>query len=257
MTRAVLLIWLLPAVALAEPSELVRRYTVSAIDAARAGNCDISASIGERVKAQDPDYHAQVFVRDAAIAACMSGTPLPQLPPPAIRVAQPTPPLRGCRVAAELLVGGVLGATGFFLGTGIGHSAGRPDPNGSSDEANWSYIFAGGAIGATIGVPIGVWLIGNSKGEQGSFLASMAGTAVGAGLGAAALWYGGDDGLAVFAAIALPVAGGILGFNLTRHAREPAVGSLFVVRNGSFSLGVPVVRRANAATHLSLLSGSF
>ena len=45
--------------------------TKEAMTAARAGNCEAVRTLGVKVRDEDVDFHATVFVRDVAIARCL------------------------------------------------------------------------------------------------------------------------------------------------------------------------------------------
>src|SRR5687768_105630 len=97
----------------------------AAHDAAAQGNCDFALSIGARIKQENGEYYARVFVTDPAIATCLAAprqaaplappgmvaptTPIADAPP-----HQGTPPLSAGRLAGEFLVGGL-----FAVGGGI------------------------------------------------------------------------------------------------------------------------------------------
>ena len=89
--KAVVVLLLLVSTAYAEsPEEL----TQTARNVARDGRCEALPSIGDRVRALDPDYYARVYAIDPVIAGCAHVDPRLQMGgPPSltpIRVVAPT-----------------------------------------------------------------------------------------------------------------------------------------------------------------------
>jgi len=156
------------------------------------------------------------------------------------------PPLRGGRIAGEIGAGagcGILaGSVGFLIGAAI-------TPAGEGQFGELKKV-GGGGIGFFIGYPlgnsIGVYLVGNRGNETGSFGTTLLGSM--AGMVAALLPiiifqddYPGWIGLPAF--FGLPIAGGIIGFNMTRSYKSPHnSGTAFInFRNGHIRLAIPAV----------------
>lgn len=140
------------------------------------------------------------------------------------------PPLNKGRIAGEI-------AAGAGLGYGIAAAAYF---TGGSDS---DIAFTGAALGILLGCPVGVYLVGNSDNETGSFWATLGGNALGfLLLGTAA---GGDDipsAIQFLAALTLPVCATVF-FNLTRRYKSPPESEtgLINIREGRLSLAVPAV----------------
>lgn len=111
-----------------------------------------------------------------------------------------------------MMVGGTLagGLAGFFVGA-VG--------SGPTNNAAGIGIGVGAAVGYLVGTPAGVWLGGNAMYGNGSIWATAAGTAVGVLAGGATTLVisreTGGNGGAAFWMTALPITGGIVGYELT------------------------------------------
>jgi hypothetical protein len=95
------------------------------------------------------------------------------------RAARPT--LEPLRVTGEVVVGSYAGIGGYFLGSALGHHIAERWPDGSAttnDFITSGFAYSGAAF-ATAG---GVYMVGASGNQRGSFSATMLGTGVGAGL---------------------------------------------------------------------------
>jgi len=101
------------------------------------------------------------------------------------------PPFHGGRIIGEIFIGGlagmIMGLGGLFIAA---------ETNGSTSEDSW---MSGMFVGWIIGSSIGVYLVGNSDDETGSFLATLLG-----------------------GTLFLPIApiGATIGFNMTRRYKE-------------------------------------
>ena len=141
---------------------------------------------------------------------------------------QPSPPPRGVRALAEAGAGAAGGLTGIFagglVGAGLGGATGEP-------YAALAGALLGGFVGWAAGIALGVQLTGNALEGNGSIwavilgevLGGIAAVAVGSAAGSSATV--GGDALAVFGAIAFPITGAVLGYELTSdHSRygDPA-----------------------------------
>jgi len=174
-----------------------------------------------------------------------------------------TPPLSAGRVTGEAMLGGALGVGGAFAGAMIGYELTSGGCKGE-DWCGFGGFLIGGAIGGTIAVPLGVYIVGSYGDQTGSLAATVGGAVLGAAVGIpAGIAVGNENGeLGLAVALAGPVVGAIAGFNLTRHYRAtaaPAVGSLLQLDRGRLGLGVPVVTRSakDGFVGMSLASGSF
>lgn len=152
-----------------------------------------------------------------------------------------TPPLSVPTIVGELFVGGLFETGGAFAGGFIGYSI--DTANGCTGfVCGAASIAIGGLTGAALAAPVGVYLVGSTNGETGSFGATLGGSAlatlVGLGVFAVTDWSG--VGGAVL--IAAPTVGATIGFNATRtytrrerpRAWVPVAGSA----HGVTSLGV-------------------
>lgn len=154
------------------------------------------------------------------------------------------PPLRGGRIAGEFGAG--LG--GGILTGGIGYAIGCAVTSPGEGWFGGLRKFAGGVLGFTIGYPIGssigVYLVGNMGNETGSYWATLLG------------WIGGmatsiaiiaiedcPNGIKSAAFFTLPVAGEVIGFNLTRRYKTShnSNTALLNFRDGQIRLAVPTI----------------
>jgi hypothetical protein len=130
------------------------------------------------------------------------------------------PPLSGNRVLGEALLGGLFAVGGTVGGAYLGASIELS--NGCDGElCGLGGAILGGAAGLAFVTPLGVYLVGSTNGETGSFGATLGGSVLGtlAGIGLAAASQ--DEGVALVALAIGPVAGSIIGFNLTRKYDRP------------------------------------
>lgn len=126
------------------------------------------------------------------------------------------PPLQAERIIGETLVGSALGVVGFISGGITGAVlAAKFDPNGQFDSSMVGAAY-GALIGHTLGTSTGIYLIGNIGDQHGSFLATLAGTITGSAL-MILLVDETTDLSKHFYILGLPVAGGVVGFNLSRQ----------------------------------------
>jgi len=159
--------------------------------------------------------------RVVALAFLVSVSARAEPAPPA--ATEPVPPL--LRVGAES-GGGIIG--GLLLG---GASAwviyGTLNTQGD-DASRRSAAQLGGAIGVSVGAPIGVSLTGKFLGRQGSFIVSWLSSVAGLGVGYGiyGLIRSGSDSSAAKATYALtlllPVAGAVIGYELSASDVPPA-----------------------------------
>jgi hypothetical protein len=168
-----------------------------------------------------------------ALEACPESTTI--LPQPKDD-CRPSPWFRAARIGVEAVLGGGVGAVGELVGAYAGLNIdllnGREGGVGTS---------LGAALGAVLTVAPAVWLGGRVMGGDGSFgwtlLGGTAGTALAAGIIAikntTATW--------VIAAL-MPVAGAILGYELSSHRKRPpaqaSTGVTIVPSLGPNSIGI-------------------
>ena len=140
------------------------------------------------------------------------------------------------RMALESL-GGLGGMIGGYMGGAITGAI----VGGVLSQDSLGILFGaviGGGLGSTVGMPLGIWAVGNSVGGNGNFWATFGGSmlgllAVGAIAGAAS---NGDpavyEAVVPAATLTLPIAGGITGYELTDSARDSRRSSSTAPRPG-------------------------
>jgi hypothetical protein len=172
------------------------------------------------------------------------------------------PPLSGGRLGGEFLLGAAAGIGGGFLGAVIGVGVTKDGCEGE-DWCGLGGAIVGGYIGAVLAPPMAVYLVGASGDQTGSVGATFGGALLGGAVGlAAGIGVGrANTELGVGVAMAGPVVGAMVGFNLSRRykvsASPPAVGSLITVDRGRVALGAPIVIGGHGVVGLSLAGGSF
>ena len=131
------------------------------------------------------------------------------------------PPLKGNKVAGEIIVGAFVGAGSAVIGTfalfGITKLI-LPNDDGTTAA------ILGFISGYIIGSAMGVYHIGNTENETGSFSSTLLGSTIGA----------------IFFLIPAPV-GATIGFNMTREYRNnsPDTVGLIQFNNKKISLAFP------------------
>lgn len=159
-------------------------------------------------------------------------------------------PVQSGKIAGEVFAGG--GAALLFgaLGAGLGYTI---TYNGNRDQwINTSGVpgaVVGYAITSNLGCALGVYLIGNSGNEKGSFGAALGGSITGSlvGGGLVLLLYKanhneGSPALYYFLAAAAQTTGAVIGFNHSRKKKvETTPGALLNLDNGRLSLSFPQV----------------
>jgi len=159
-------------------------------------------------------------------------------------------PVKPGKVAGEVLLGGFGSVLGGVGGGIIGYSIGHQETSGflEFDMGGFVGALVGYLIGSNLGCATGVYLVGNSGGERGSYLAtfggSLGGTLVG-GLVATELIRNSDneDGSFPLFLLTLAQAGGAtIGFNSSRKKKsEGHSEALLNLKNGNLSLAFPEV----------------
>lgn len=163
------------------------------------------------------------------------GAPAPGAAPS--QPAQPRQPQGAAGVEAERHFGLELaaGAGACLVGALLGSVAIAPSL-GNGTVGGLDAAWGGAAIGCALLAPAGVGVAGRLAGGDGSILATVVGSVGGFVIGLLALNSGGPDALPL--ALGLPVAGSVLGFELTASGGGPQPGAalatgrpaLFMVR---------------------------
>ena len=159
-------------------------------------------------------------------------------------------PVQPGKIAGEVFVGGGAGLLLGVLGAGLGYAV---TYNGNRAEwFNTSGVpgaVVGYAIASNIGCALGVYLIGNSGNEKGSFSATLGGSITGSvvGGGLVFLLYKANHGEGspapyYFIAAVAQTTGAVIGFNHSRKKKiEAPSGALLNLDNGRLSLTFPQV----------------
>lgn len=133
------------------------------------------------------------------------------------------PPLRGGRIAGEFGAGVGGGILAGGIGSVIGYAVTSPGEGGFGGLFR---KFAGGMLGFIIGYPIGssigVYLVGNMGNETGSYWATLLGC-IGGVVASIPIIRIEDcpNGIRWVTVLSFPVAGEVIGFNLTRRYKSP------------------------------------
>ena len=171
-----------------------------------------------------------------------------------------TPELSGGRLLGEVLLGGLAGTGGLFVGGLIG--AGLCSDDGG-DFSCLGSVLIGAYIGGVLAVPLGVYAVGASGDQDGSLGSAILGSVLGSAVGFGSLLIGEELGVALL--ITGPPIGAMIGFNSSRRwdrAPTPKGTALLSLRDGELALGLPLVTRGAdatgaAVTTLTLAGGSF
>ena len=126
-----------------------------------------------------------------------------------------TPPVSFSRITSEILFGSICGLAGVLVG-GAGGLALAGDESGESET--YGAIFIGALAGWSVGNALGIYVVGSAEDQAGSFPMTLLGSAAGAAIVVMSIAALDPDHPAfLVAAASLPLAGGIVGFNLTRR----------------------------------------
>jgi hypothetical protein len=257
----------LPPVEMVRDNLLVLAQAKTAVDAARAGHCDMVEELSAQIQKLDPVFHEAFFVMDPPIDACLTGKPLPRAARAPRRAPREVlvrdrrdPPASAGRIVGELLIGTLVGGGGALIGALLGSGL---CIGGDGDGGDCEYSLIGGAyVGAIATIPLGVYAAGNSGGETGSLRMTYAGAALG-GLGGLLMVANGREDISILGLVLAPPIGAVIGFNATRRykPRRVMVNALLQLDEGRPSLGIPMVTRAGSrdrtVTSIPLVSGSF
>lgn len=186
--------------------------------------------------------------------------PAPDLvgtPPEAAEAYQGSSVPVGVRALAELLGAGIAGSATGILGLFLG-----PSLFGcTTDEDCLGPIILGGLIGASVGVPVGVWGTGRLlgvKGGPGALGASYLGMGIGGGTAlAAALIIRDDEGHSFIGVPVGALLGAIIGFELAASVSAPEPRSGQGQGRGPALLLAPTVGPAPGGGFMGGLSGRF
>jgi len=180
-------------------------------------------------------------------------------------------PVKPEKIAGEVFVGGGTALLLGVLGAGLGYAM---TYNGNRDEwFNTSGVpgaVVGYAITSNIGCALGVYLIGNSGNEKGSFSATLGGSLTGSlvGGGLVFLLYKanhneGSPAPYFFIAAVAQTTGAVIGFNHSRKKKvEAPSGALLNLDNGRLSLAFPQVdlstdSKSSSSYRLNLFQAKF
>ena len=130
------------------------------------------------------------------------------------------PPLSAGRLVGEVVVGGLAGIGGAFLGGVIGDST---CDHTSEDEDCIGPVILGLYLGGVLGMTAGVYAAGSFGDEHGSLGATLGGAALGTLVGVGGAAIAREDTAGGIMLLACPVAGALLGFNLSRGYDRGAV----------------------------------
>ncbi len=151
------------------------------------------------------------------------------------------------RIFGEILAGGGLGVVGGLAGglagLGIGYLLA---PDEEEDIGLIAGFFLGASIGYPIGSALGVYIVGDTGDETGSFVATLCGSLLGASLSYAAILLRilpGKPLLDYMSFFAVPPILACIGFNMTRRYKSPPSSgtALLNIREGQMTLGIPTV----------------
>jgi len=156
--------------------------------------------------------------------------------------------LKAGKVAGEVLLGGV-GAVAAGVAAGVigFHITYDEAEDGWMNFSGWPGAIAGYLVGSNLGSAAGVYLIGKSGDEKGSFFATVGGSLVGTLVGGAtavALITDNDEGTLPFAVFTTAqVTGATIGFNLSRKGKRTDAYSDAVLNlnDGKLAVAFPQV----------------
>lgn len=159
-------------------------------------------------------------------------------------------PVKPEKVAGQFLLGGVGAVLFGWAGARTGYSiAYDPDQSGWLNFGGSPGAFVGYLVGSNLGCATGVYLIGSSDGEKGSYLSTLEGSFAGTLAGSAIAFpllvaFHGDRKRWSFVTLtAVQSWGATLGFNLSRKGKKIDAYSeaLLNLNDGKLSLAIPQV----------------
>ena len=156
------------------------------------------------------------------------------------------PPLSKKRIFGEILAGGGLGVVGGLAGGLAGLGIGSLLARDEEDIGLIVGFFLGASIGYPIGSALGVYIVGDTGDETGSFVATLCGSLLGASLSYAAILLRilpGKPLLDYISFFAIPPILACIGFNMTRRYKSKSTSgsALLNFREGQMILGIPTV----------------
>jgi hypothetical protein len=158
------------------------------------------------------------------------------------------------RATFEFLGGGLGGASVGFVSLLLGVVVFSPI---CDSEGCIAPILLTGIVGATFGVPLGVYGAGKLLDGKGGYWPAFLGTLVGGGLGlTVALLSQSDDVAAGVAVTAGPVLGAIVGYELS-HASAQSPAALLPQQSGEGLLVIPTLGLTPRGGIVGGLSGRF
>lgn len=132
-------------------------------------------------------------------------------------IRDPADPQRGARIELSAITGL---ASGALLGAGLAAGLALAAQRGTS-RTETAFAVGGGALGWSLGLPLGVVLVGNALGGQGGYGWSVLGGVVGSlpGLGVLLFTGGQRPWLGVWTGVLLGVTGAVVGYELSSASR--------------------------------------
>jgi len=124
------------------------------------------------------------------------------------------------KICKELAFGGVCGVVGNVIGTMYGVSF-APENAGA---AVFAYAYLGAYAGYTLFTPLGVYIAGNDKYEEGACFATFGGSFLWAILGLGTFFIFDNKDVGICLSILGPPIGSIVGFNLSKRPKEQCGG---------------------------------
>lgn len=219
------------------------------IGSAALAYADEPVTAPEPAPAAEPARPAQTVLPASPAASVPPTQPVPPAPsahaqPIALtdtRVEAETPPLSAGRLAGEVFVGSLFLAGGAVGGAVIGDTLWT-----NREGCGFSPVCLGGLVGAVAGIglvaPVGVYLIGASGRETGSFGATLAGSAIGTVVGLGAIAIDDENAAMAIPLLVAPIVGAMIGFNATRRYESAPQASSVVpvasVTDGRSMVGV-------------------
>ena len=149
------------------------------------------------------------------------------------------PPLSATRLLGELGLGGVVGLSGAYLGAQTGDVLCGDTSEFNKDDCI-NYVIVGGFVGGVLAMSGGVYLASAIGDEHSSLVATLGGGVLGGLAGVALSESVDDDYVTGIGLVVLPIAGALIGANITRrHDRVdvtvvPAGSGAQLVIGGSF-----------------------
>jgi hypothetical protein len=158
-------------------------------------------------------YDADTTDDSGQVAPPSTVAPQPKEPPRAAP-SRGTPPLSAGRLLGELMIGGLAGIGGAYVGGYIGYAT---CTDHSGEWACVGNVVIGGYLGGIVAMSAGVYAVGSLDDQAGSYGSTLGGALLGSLVGIGIAAAGEDEGAAIVGLIAMPIGGAIIGFNASRH----------------------------------------